>query len=115
MREIHTQLIREEITKQLELYTERSADMVITQSELERLARLMGIDPQVLVVDRQNNIYVSLPDAIEIMDLSRERVRGLIWEGRLESTRPGGRDLFVSLRSVMGYTRRKPPGRPRGS
>lgn len=71
--------------------------------------------PENVIVDQEGDIYVSVKDAAQLTGLSLERLRGLVWEQRLAAVKPGGHDLFVSLKSTIAYTThgRKPPGRPR--
>lgn len=70
-------------------------------------------EPNVIVVDKNGEFFISIKDAINVLDLSADWVRGLVHEKRLVAIKPGGRDLFISLSSIETYLEeRKPPGRP---
>lgn len=74
---------------------------------------LKGYEPNVFVVDKKGDIYLSIKDAANILELSPGRLRGLVPEKRLDAIQPGGRDLFISLSSILQYLEeRKTPGRP---
>ncbi len=77
--------------------------------------RLKGYRPNAIVIDEQDNIYISVQDAASVAKLSPERIRGLVSESRLTSIKPGGHDLFILLDSVDYFLTegRKSPGRPR--
>ncbi len=74
--------------------------------------RLKGHKPSGIFVDENNDIYISIKDAVKVSKLSAQRLRGLVSESRLDAIQPGGRDLFISLESVDKYLAegRKPPG-----
>lgn len=76
--------------------------------------RLRGCKPNAIIIDDDNQIYISIKDAAVVAKLSVERLRGLVSENRLTGFKPGGRDLFVSLDSVDAYLTdgRQTPGRP---
>lgn len=76
---------------------------------------LKGYKPDAILIDENDDIYLSIKDAIHITKLSPERLRGLVSENRLDAIRPGGHDLFLSLKSINKYLTegRKPPGRPK--
>ncbi len=74
---------------------------------------LQGLEPDVIVIDKQSEFFLSIKDAARVLELSSDRVRGLVREKRLEAKKPGGRDSFISLSSIGRYLEeRKPPGRP---
>ena len=77
--------------------------------------RLKGIEPEAILIDKDDHIFIAIRDAVEITQLSPERLRGLVSENRLQAVKPGGHDLFISLESIEQYLTegRKPPGRPR--
>ena len=76
--------------------------------------RLRGCKPSAIIIDEDNQIYISIKDAALVAKLSVERLRGLVSEKRLTGFKPGGRDLFISLNSVDAYLTdgRQSPGRP---
>lgn len=76
--------------------------------------RLKGIKPGVIIIDKDDEIFIPIKVAAKIAKLSPERLRGLVYENRLDAIKPGGHDLFVSLNSVEEYLTegRKEPGRP---
>ena len=87
-------------------------------SSYESLAadpRLRGHKPNALVIDENDEIYISVQDAAAVAKISPGRIRGLVSESRLVAIKPGGHDLFILLDSVDNFLTegRKTPGRPR--
>ena len=77
--------------------------------------RLRGHKPDAIVIDKNDEIYISVQDAASVAQLSPGRIRGLVSESRLTAIKPGGHDLFILLDSVDYFLTegRKTPGRPR--
>lgn len=75
---------------------------------------LKGYKPEILLVNADDEIYLSVKDIAELIQLSPERIRGLVREGRLIAIKPGGHDLFISVASADHYVTegRKTAGRP---
>jgi hypothetical protein len=76
--------------------------------------RLRGHKPNAIVIDENDEIYISVQDAAAVAKLSPGRIRGLVSESRLVAIKPGGHDLFILLDSVDYFLTegRKTPGRP---
>lgn len=76
---------------------------------------LGGHKPRVIVVDRNNEIYISIKDAAIYAKLTTGRLRGLVSKERIKAIQPGGRDSFIGLNSLNEFlsSGRKEPGRPR--
>ncbi len=75
---------------------------------------LQGYKPKVFVIGENDEIYLSVKDTAEVINLSPERIRGLVYEQRIEAIKPGGHDLFISLASAHKYVTKgkKQSGRP---
>lgn len=75
---------------------------------------LKGYIPETLLVNSDDEIYLSVKDISEMLKLSPERIRGLVSEERLIAIKPGGHDLFISVASANTYITegKKPAGRP---
>ena len=65
--------------------------------------RLKGHDPGAIIIAEDDEVFISIKVAADVAKLSPERLRGLVSENRLDAIKPGGRDLFISLRSVDEY------------
>ena len=75
---------------------------------------LKGYKPEILLVNADDEIFLSVKDISELFKLSPERIRGLVREERLIAIKPGGHDLFISVVSANQYITegRKTAGRP---
>ena len=75
---------------------------------------LKGYKPEILLVNADDEIFLSVKDISELFKLSPERIRGLVREERLIAIKPGGHDLFISVASANQYITegRKTAGRP---
>jgi len=84
-------------------------------SQIRRESGLKRHRPETLLIDQENNVYLSVEEMSEIVGLSPSRIRGLIAEDRIQAIKPAGHQLFVSVASTLEYLGegRKPPGRPR--
>lgn len=70
--------------------------------------------PEAIVVYRDGTIRASVNDIAEIVGRSQTRVKGWVSEKKVDATKPGGHDLFVSLAPAFSYIADVAEGKRRG-
>ncbi|MFV1917587.1 MAG: hypothetical protein ACC618_03875 [Patescibacteria group bacterium] len=71
--------------------------------KLEDQETLRSDHPSYVLIDRDFNVYWSVKDAANEVELSPGRIQDIVKEQRVVGVKPAGHDWFVSIDSLREY------------